>query len=200
MQLSRKCQYETLKVLKESGLRLLLVGYESGNAEILKNIKKGVSLETARKFTKDCKKLGIKIHGTFILGLPVETKENIEETIRYACEIDPDTMQVSLAAPYPGTELYKQAEENGWFANSKLIDESGMQDSVLQYPNLSRVEIFESLEKFYKRFYFRPKPLLRMLKSMILDSEVRKRRLEEGKEFLHFMSERKKTRKALRAS
>lgn len=183
--------YETLKVMKDCGLRLLLVGYESGSESILKNIKKGVTLESARRFTKDCKKLGITIHGTFILGLPVETKETIEETVRFACEIDPDTIQVSLAAPYPGTELYAQAKANGWFANPSLVDESGIQDSALNYPDISRKEIFESLERFYKRFYFRPKPLYRIIKSMILDREVRERRLREGKEFFRFLTERK---------
>ena len=62
--------YSTLKVLKDNGLRLLLVGYESGNQQILNNIKKGVRLDVARRFTRDCKALGIVIHGTFILGLP----------------------------------------------------------------------------------------------------------------------------------
>src|SRR5215469_3175862 len=97
---------DTLKVLRDNGLRLLLVGYESGNQQILHNIKKGIRLEFARKFTKDCRELGITIHGTFIMGLPGETRETIEETIQYAREINPHTIQVSLAAPYPGTFLY----------------------------------------------------------------------------------------------
>src|SRR3979411_3468972 len=73
--------YKTLKVMKDSGLRLLLVGYESGDDQILLNIKKGLRTETARRFTEDCRKLGIVIHGTFILGLPGDTKETIESTI-----------------------------------------------------------------------------------------------------------------------
>ncbi|MFT9061821.1 MAG: hopanoid biosynthesis associated radical SAM protein HpnJ, partial [Acetobacter orientalis] len=94
---------ETLKVLRDNGLRLLLVGYESGNQQILHNIKKGMRVEVAREFTKNCHELGIKIHGTFILGLPGETKETIQETINFAKEINPHTLQVSLAAPYPVT-------------------------------------------------------------------------------------------------
>lgn len=86
---------ETLKVLRDNGLRLLLVGYESGNQQILHNIKKGMRVEVAREFTKNCHELGIKIHGTFILGLPGETKETIQETIRFAQEINPHTLQVS---------------------------------------------------------------------------------------------------------
>src|SRR5207237_3568188 len=105
---------ETLKVLKENGLRLLLVGYESGNQKILNNNKKVMRVEVAETFTKDCHELGIAIHGTFIVGLPGETKETIQETIAFAKRINPHTIQVSLAAPYPGTFLYKQAVENGW--------------------------------------------------------------------------------------
>ena len=59
---------QTLKVMKDNGLRLLLVGYESGNQQILHNIKKGMRVDVARRFTKDCHELGIVIHGTFILG------------------------------------------------------------------------------------------------------------------------------------
>jgi radical SAM superfamily enzyme YgiQ (UPF0313 family) len=89
--------YETLKVLRDHGLRLLLVGYESGNQSILNNVRKGIRLDVARRFTRDCRQLGITIHGTFILGLPGETRETIEETIRFAREIDPHTLQVSIA-------------------------------------------------------------------------------------------------------
>src|SRR6266540_2075197 len=147
----------TLEVLRDNGLRLLLVGYESGNQQILYNIKKGMRIDVARRFTKDCHEFGITIHGTFILGLPGETKETIQETIRFATEINPHTIQVSLAAPYPGTFLYKQALENGWLddANAELVDERGVQIAPLHYPHLSHSEIFHSVEEFYRRFYFR---------------------------------------------
>lgn len=183
--------YETLKVMRENGLRLLLVGYESGNQQILNNVKKGVRVETAREFTRDCKKLGITLHGTFILGLPGETRQTIEETIRYACELDPDTIQVSLAAPYPGTELYAQALAEGWMDPAHLVDGSGIQSSALHYPDLPGAEIFAAVERFYKRFYFRPRVLARMLKTMAFDSEMRRRRLREGAEFFSFMAKRK---------
>jgi hopanoid biosynthesis associated radical SAM protein HpnJ len=74
----------TLEIMKDNGLRLLLVGYETGNQQILFNIKKGMRVEFARRFTKDCHELGIRIHGTFILGLPGETKETIQQTLDFA--------------------------------------------------------------------------------------------------------------------
>lgn len=180
--------YETLKTMKENGLRLLLVGFESGNQKILDNIKKGIRLEDAREFTKNCRKLGIVIHGTFILGLPGETPETIRQTIDFAKEIDPFSLQVSLAAPYPGTELYRQAKENGWFSEDvELIDEGGRQTAALQYNGLTKDQIFRSVEKFYKEFYFRPKPIARIIKTMLQDRDVMRRRLREGAEFFQFL-------------
>jgi hopanoid biosynthesis associated radical SAM protein HpnJ len=184
--------YETLKVLRDNGLRLLLVGYESGNQQILHNIKKGMRIEVAKRFTQDCRKLGITIHGTFILGLPGETKETIEETIKFATEIDPHTIQVSLAAPYPGTFLYNQAVENGWLDadHAELIDEHGVQMAPLHYPHLSHTEIFDSVETFYRRFYFRAGKIATLVGEMVRSPDMMKRRLREGVEFFQFLRER----------
>jgi hopanoid biosynthesis associated radical SAM protein HpnJ len=184
---------DTLKVLRDNGLRLLLVGYETGNQQILYNIKKGMRVEFARRFTKDCHELGIAIHGTFILGLPGETRETIEETIRFATEINPHTIQVSLAAPYPGTYLYRQALENGWLdhANAELVDAHGVQFAPLHYPHLSHSEIFDSVETFYKRFYFRSGKIASIVGEMVRSPQMMKRRLREGIEFFHFLRERR---------
>jgi len=181
---------DTLKILKDGGLRLLLVGYESGNQQILHNIKKGMRIEVAKKFTKDCHELGITIHGTFIMGLPGETRETIEETVRFARDIDPDSLQVSLAAPYPGTALYQEALERGWLQRDELVDAGGVQASVLGYPHLSRTEIFASVESFYRRFYFRPRKIFGFLREMAKDAALCRRRLAEGAEFVRFLARR----------
>jgi hopanoid biosynthesis associated radical SAM protein HpnJ len=185
--------YETLKVMREHGLRLLLVGYESGSQQILTNIKKGVKVERARQFTKDCRDLGITIHGTFIVGLPGETRETIQETIRYAKEINPHTIQVSIAAPYPGTALYRQAKENGWLPDddATLLDERGVQAAALGYPHLNRTEIFDSVETFYKKFYFRAGKIAEITAEMVRSPEMMRRRLREGVEFVSFLNRRK---------
>jgi hopanoid biosynthesis associated radical SAM protein HpnJ len=186
---------KTLEVMRDNGLRLLLVGYESGNQQILFNIKKGMRVEFARRFTKDCHELGITIHGTFILGLPGETKETIEETIRFATEINPHTIQVSLAAPYPGTFLHRQALENGWLddAHADLVDEHGVQIAPLSYPHLSHTEIFDSVETFYRRFYFRSGKIASIVAEMMTSPQMMKRRLREGVEFFQFLRERRQT-------
>jgi len=183
---------DTLKVMRDNGLRLLLVGYESGNQQILHNIKKGMRIEVAKRFTKDCHDLGITIHGTFILGLPGETKATIEETIRFAGEINPHTIQVSLAAPYPGTFLYKQATENGWFdGTDHLLTDGGNQIAQLSYPHLPASVIFDKVEEFYKRFYFRPSKIWSIVSEMLRDWNMMKRRLREGVEFFDFLRRRK---------
>ena len=182
--------YDTLKVLKDNGLRLLLVGYESGNQQILNNVKKGIRLDNARRFTRDAKSLGIKIHGTFIFGLPGETSDTIQETIRFARDIDPDTVQASIAAPYPGTALYRQALAEGWLQESDLVDDKGVQRAALSYPHLGSSEIFSSVETFYKRFYFRPRKIFSIAGEMVRDRQVMKRRLREGIEFTRFLAGR----------
>ncbi len=195
--------YETIKLMKDCGLRLFLVGYESGNQEILNRIKKGITIEEARQFTKACKELGVIIHGTFILGLPVETKETIEQTIRYAMDLDVFSIQVSLAAPYPGTELYEMARQNGWFAKkdkTDLVEDDGLQQSTLEYPGLSKEEIFESVDRFYRQYYLRPKPILRIIKTMLADKDVCVRRLREGWEFFRTLNQRKTDLAASRAA
>jgi radical SAM superfamily enzyme YgiQ (UPF0313 family) len=171
----------------------MLVGYETGNQQILFNIKKGMRVEFARRFTKDCHELGIKIHGTFILGLPGETKETIEETIRFATEINPHTIQVSLAAPYPGTALYRQALENGWLdgTHADLVDAHGVQLAPLNYPHLSHTEIHDSVETFYRRFYFRRSKIASIVGEMVRSPEMMRRRLREGVEFFQFLRERR---------
>jgi hopanoid biosynthesis associated radical SAM protein HpnJ len=187
--------YDTIRFFRDNGLRLFLVGYESGNDQILKNIKKGVNTEQMRKFTKACHKAGVTVHGTFILGLPVETRETIEQTIRFAQELDVFSIQVSLAAPYPGTEFFEMARQNGWFSkkNNKtdILHADGFQQSALEYPDLSNEEIFEAVEKFYNRYFLRPKPILRIVASMLKDRNVFKRRCREGYEFFSSMAQRR---------
>jgi hopanoid biosynthesis associated radical SAM protein HpnJ len=176
--------YETLRVMKENGLRLLLVGYESG---------KGLRTDIARRFTKDCRTLGITIHGTFILGLPGETLDTIRETIQFAVDINPHTIQVSLAAPYPGTELYKQAVDNGWLTENEglnLVNSQGVQLSPLSYPNLAAGQIYGAVDTFYRRFYFRPRKIAELTAEMMTSWEMTKRRLREGVEFFRFLRAR----------
>ena len=180
------------------------MGYESGNDETLKRIKKGVTTGEMRAFTKACHQAGVVIHGTFNLGLPVETRETIDQTINFAKELDVFSLQVFLlAAPYPGTELYEQAKLNGWFVKkdkTDLVEAGGLQQSTLEYPGASKEEIFEAVDRFYRTYYLRPKPVLRIIKTMLEDKDVLVRRCREGYEFFKSLNQRKQDLAAARAA
>ncbi|PYV62239.1 MAG: hopanoid biosynthesis associated radical SAM protein HpnJ [Acidobacteria bacterium] len=188
--------YETLKAMKEAGCRLLIVGYESGDPQILKNIKKGATVERARQFTKDAHKLGLVIHGDFILGLPGETRETIQNTIAFAKELDVETIQVSVAHAYPGTELFDFAVKNNFMVNGKMVDEGGHQLAHIEYPGLPADEILHSVHRFYDEYYFRPKAVFRILRKAVFDSGDRKRLYKEARTFLKVRSMRNKMVKA----
>ena len=185
--------YETVKAMKEAGCRLLIVGYESGDQQILKNIKKGATVERARQFTKDCHKLGLVVHGDFILGLPGETHETINNTIAFAKELDVETIQVSVAHAYPGTELYDQVVKNGNIVgDNKMVDEGGHQLAQIQYPGLPADDIMSAVHRFYDEYYFRPKAVYRILRKAMFDSNDRKRLYKEAKSFLKLRAARNK--------
>lgn len=182
--------YEALEAMADGGCRLLIVGFESGSQQILRNIKKGATLEQARNFVKNCKKLGIIIHGDFIIGLPGETPKTIEETIAFAKELDCETIQVSMAHAYPGTELYNWARDRGHLSSEAAADEAGHQLPHLEYPNLSGEAMMAAVNRFYDSYYFRPRVVWRILRSAIWDGHERKRLYHEAVSFLRLRSER----------
>jgi radical SAM superfamily enzyme YgiQ (UPF0313 family) len=188
------CDYETLKIMRDAGLRHVVVGYESGNDQILKNVKKGVTKAQAIEFTRNCKKLGLSVHGAFVMGLPGETRETIRETIEFAKRLDINSIQASLASPYPGTEFYDLAKKEGWITTDSFLDETGHQTCVINYPNLSNREIFDAVETMYNKFYFRPKYIARSILKMITSSEDRRKLLKEGAQYLAYMKKRKEAK------
>lgn len=170
--------------MAQAGGRLLIVGFESGDEQILKNIKKGATLEMARTFATNCRKAGIRVHGDFIIGLPGETKETIQKTIDFAKELDCETIQVSLAHAYPGTELYNFAAQNHYLAGEALADDGGHQLPHLQYPGLGREEMMGAVNRFYDSYYFRPRVVWRILRDSLWVAHERKRLYDESVSFL----------------
>jgi radical SAM superfamily enzyme YgiQ (UPF0313 family) len=184
--------YETLKAMKEAGCRLLIVGYESGDPQILKNIKKGATVEMAQRFTANCKKLGLLVHGDYIIGLPGETRESIRRTIDFAKRIDTETVQVSIAHPYPGTEFYEYVKKNNLITIDSMTDDTGHQLPNIVYPGLDRGELVEWVEQFYGEYYFRPRVIWRVARKGIFDAAERRRLFKEAREYLALRSKRKK--------
>jgi hopanoid biosynthesis associated radical SAM protein HpnJ len=184
--------YETLKAMADSGARLFIVGFESGNDQILKNIKKGATIEMGRTFAKNCRKVGIKVHGDFIIGLPGETKETIQKTIDYAKELDCETIQVSMAHAYPGTELYNWAQQTGFLATEAATDSGGHQLPHIEYPGLTREDMVSAVHRFYDSYYFRPRVVWRIMREALWDAHERKRLYHEAVSFLKLRSQRRK--------
>jgi len=152
--------YETMKKMRESGCRLLIVGYESGDDKILKNIKKGVTTSHIRQFAKDARKAGLLVHGDFIIGLPGETKESIEKTKELIREVKPDILQISVASPFPGTEFYRWARENGYLLTddpNEYLDDQGHQKAIISYPWLTAEEITKTVDEILKSYYLTPR-------------------------------------------
>jgi hopanoid biosynthesis associated radical SAM protein HpnJ len=191
--------YETLKAQKEAGCRLLIVGYESGDPQVLKNVKKGATVERARQFTKDTKKLGLLVHGDFILGLPGESRESIRRTIDFAKELDVETIQVSIAHAYPGTEMYDFAKKNGFIVGTeRMVDDGGHQVAQIEYPGLPREHVLEMVHKFYDEYYFRPKAVFRIVRKAVFNGEERKRLYKEAKSFMKLRAARNRSAKEMR--
>jgi hopanoid biosynthesis associated radical SAM protein HpnJ len=184
--------YETLKAMAEAGARLLIVGFESGDPQILKNIKKGATVEMGRQFAKNCKKLGLLVHADFIIGLPGETKKTIQRTIDFAQEIDAETIQVSIAHAYPGTELHQNLVKNGFLAGSPMSDVMGHQLPHIEYPGLGREDMMAAVNRFYDSYYFRPRVVWRIVRRALWDAHERKRLYEEAVEYLRLRSERRR--------
>jgi len=190
--------FDTLKAMKEAGCRLLIVGFESGDPQILKNIKKGATVQRALDFQRDCHKLGLVVHGDFILGLPGETKESIRNTIEFAKQLDCETIQVSIAHAFPGTEFFDYARDNGFITNGAMSDEGGHQMAHIEYPGLPVEYVMEMVHKFYDEYFFRPKQAWRVIWQAIVHRDV-PRLYTEARSFMKLRSQRNKASRAATA-
>ena len=169
--------YETMREMKRANCRLLITGFESGNDEILRNIKKGITVDEMRQFASDARRAGLLVHGDFIIGLPGETHQTIENTKRLIKEIKPEILQVSVASPFPGTEFYEWCVENGYLLTddpNEYLDDQGHQKSIIKYNDLSEDEITEEVNSILKDYYFSPSYI-----SLALRQIFRKNGLDE---------------------
>jgi len=107
-------------------------------------------------------------------------------------KLDPETMQVSMSHPYPGTEFFSHLERHGYFITVDMTDELGHQLPNFQYPGLNRKEIVDAVEDFYARYYFRPRIIFRIVRRAILDGRERRRLYSEAKEFFELRARRKR--------
>lgn len=178
---------ELFKTMRKSGCGLFVVGYESGSQEILNGIRKGIKVETARRFTRLTKKAGIHLHGCFIFGLPGETKETIEQSLRYIKELNLNTIQIYAATPYPGTEFYEWAEREGLKTVNDWNDYVGKgseQTCIVSYPNLNKEDILAYVNIGYRDFYINPLNIMSLVLKIRDFSDIK--RYAEG--FFNFLN------------
>lgn len=184
---------EVLKKMKEAGCRMVIVGYESGNQKILNDIKKGITIKMAEEFTDAAKEAGLKIFGCFMIGLPGETVETIEETFKHAKNLSPDMVFFQQAVPFPGTAFYTWAKLNKYIiANDwdQWLDDNGQLDCIVSYPNLSNKEICKIKDKLMVKYYTSPKHILHTAKHNMNISEM-KRLSKAGKDFAKYLFKRR---------
>ncbi|MEW6074796.1 MAG: radical SAM protein [Candidatus Omnitrophota bacterium] len=156
---------EMFAVMKRAGCRELLVGFESGNQQMLDKMNKHISLAQSRLFMENAKKAGLQVHGCFVIGLVGETKETARQTINFALSLGLTTVQFSGAVPFPGTELFDVCKQQGWLKTETWSDwlYAGEQAGIVEYPTISQKEINYFVDSGLKRFYLRPGYMLKFI-------------------------------------
>ncbi len=155
--------YDTMKLMAKANCRLFCVGFESGDQEILDNIKKKTNLPKIHAFRKDAKKAGILVHGCFMVGNKGETKETLNKTLQLALKLNPDTAQFYPIMAYPGTEAFDYFESKGWVTSKNYrewITEDGLHSSVVSNPDLTHEELVEFCDNCRQKFYLRPRYIM----------------------------------------
>jgi len=154
---------EMLRMMKTAGCLLISYGVESGSQKILDDCKKMITPEDSRRAIRMTRESGILSMAYFVLGLPGETRETIEETIRFAREINPDYVNFHVATPFPGTELYEIARQNNWLESTDWNDYEEEGSAVLRTQELSAGELIEAQCRAMRSFYLRPGRILKEL-------------------------------------
>lgn len=171
---------ETMLLMKKAGCRLIIPGIESGSEQILKNIKKGTNLKLIREYIKNAKKAGLLVHACYMVGNEGETRETMQETLKLALELNTDTAQFYPLLPFPGTEAYAWAKNNGYIAGKydEYVKEDGTINCVLNLPGISGEEMVRFCDDARKKYYLRPSYILRRLWLGLKDPEDLKRSLK----------------------
>ena len=159
-------EYELMKRLKEAGLKRTAFGVETGNPQILKAIDKNIDLDTIRQAFKVCKSVGLETIGFFIIGLPGETRETMQDTINFAIELDPLIANFSMMTPYPGTKVYEQVKRQGRMLIQDWEDYVFFEQKArYEMGDMTAGLVEEMYRKAYRQFYLRPSPVFRRIKT-----------------------------------
>jgi len=172
---------EMLNMMAKAGNWLISWGIESGNEQVLKHARKGTDLEKVQRALTWSKKAGIMNWGYFIIGLPGETEESIQQTIKFAKKLPLDIALFHVAAPYPGTPFFFEVVKEGWFRKGTRWESVDMdKGTVLDYPGLSAERLLYWQKKAFREWAFRPGPLLTYIKMLFSDWATFKSALSVG--------------------
>ncbi|MCR5260958.1 MAG: B12-binding domain-containing radical SAM protein [Candidatus Gastranaerophilales bacterium] len=156
---------ETLVLMKKAGCTLLSMGIESGSQEILDKIGKKITKEQAVNTVKLCKKHGLQTFTYFVIGLPWETKQNIMETINFAIELDADYVNFYTATVLAGSRMYNYVIENS-LGEMKDFYKNPYYYPCVKTHYLSKEEIVKLHKYAVRKFYLRPKYIIKKLKEI----------------------------------
>ena len=163
---------EMAKMMYKSGCRLVSIGVESGSQYMLEKMGKKITLDDVRRTVKTFKDAKIRIYNYFVIGLPWESEETVEETIRFAIELDSDFISFYTATPLPGSRFYEYAKEHDLFDKETSFENAYFYPAVNTH-NLTRDRVFELHKSAIKRFYLRPLYILKMLTRIRSFAEVK---------------------------
>ncbi len=144
---------ELWRAMKDAGLVAVKLGVESADEQILHRAGKALDLERVRETTSLLKRLGVRVHLTFTLGLPGETADSIERTVALACELAPETVQFSVAIPFPGTQLSRQLRAKKHLVPGEYREYDGARHSVVKTDELSAADLQTALVRAYRVFH-----------------------------------------------
>ncbi len=181
---------EILSGMKKAGCLLISYGVESGSQEILDAAKKKITLEDSRNAIQWTREAGILSMAYFILGLPGETPETIEQSIIFACDLDPDYVNFHIATPFPGTELYDIAKEKGWLVTTDWSEYEEEGSAVLRTEALTARDLVCAQKRAMRRFYMRPGRILKEIRSVKSFTQF-KARLKAGFSLFRLLSRKK---------
>ena len=180
---------EMLRTMARAGNWMIAWGIESANEEILKHAHKGAYRDKVVRSLKWAREAGIKNWGYFIIGLPGETEETIQETIAYAKQLPLDIALFHVAAPYPGTPFFFEVVKNGWFRPGTRWEQVDMdKGTVLDYPGLSAERLLYWQKRAFREWAFRPGPMLTYLKMLLSDWSTMKSALSVGWQHFHWQA------------
>lgn len=151
--------YETLRVMREAGCRLLCVGVESGDDSMLESMGKQVGRGRIEQFFADAKRVDVLVHGCFMVGNPGETRGTMEKTLEFAKKLRPDTAQFFPIMVYPGTAMYRWAEQHGHLTADGFSDwltDEGLHNCVVDLPGLPASELVAFCDRARREFYLSP--------------------------------------------